>query len=153
MSKNGVAKDIVSSTLQEAKGRRGCRQARVLIEEMLMPPHAEILANEIRNILTEWMEANGTDSILAYLFAALTNCNLLNDSYNYRTFHTAILEKFPDLGFKSGYDWAEALYNAIISEHGYDYNLSLSEKAVQTGKEQANQIGIRLRTLLSPDVY
>ncbi len=99
------------------------------------------------------METNGTDSILAYLFAALTNCNLLNDSYNYRTFHTAILEKFPDLGFKSGFDWAEALYNAIINEHGYDYNLSLSEKAVQTGKEQTNQIGIRLRTLLSPDVY
>ena len=153
MSKNGVAKDVVSSTLQEAKGRRGRRQTCVLIEEMLMPPHAEILANEIRNILTEWMEANGTDSILAYLFAALTNCNLLNDSYNYRTFHTAILEKFPDLGFKFGFDWAEALYNAIINEHGYDYNLSLSEKAVQTGKEQANLIGIRLRTLLSRDVY
>lgn len=46
MSKNGVAKDVVSSTLQEAKGRRGRRQACVLIEEMLMPPHAEILANE-----------------------------------------------------------------------------------------------------------
>lgn len=153
MSKNGVAKDVVSSILQEAKGRRGRRQTCVLIEEMLMPPHAEILANEIRNILTEWMEANGTDSILAYLFAALTNCNLLNDSYNYRTFHTAILEKFPDLSFKSGFDWAEALYNAIINEHGYDYNLSLSEKAVQTGKEQANLIGIRLRTLLSRDVY
>lgn len=153
MSKNGVAKDVVSSTLQEAKGRRGRRQTCVLIEEMLMPPHAEILANEIRNILTEWMEANGTGSILAYLFAALTNCNLLNDSYNYRTFHTAILEKFPDLSFKSGFDWAEALYNAIINEHGYDYNLSLSEKAVQTGKEQANLIGIRLRTLLSRDVY
>lgn len=153
MSKNGVAKDVVSSTLQEAKGRRGRRQACVLIEEMLMPPHAEILVNEVRNILTEWMETNGTDSILAYLFAALTNCNLLNDSYNYRTFHTAILEKFPDLGFKSGFDWAEALYNAIINEHDYDYNLSLSEKAVQTGKEQTNQIGIRLRTLLSPDVY
>ena len=153
MSKKGVAKHVVSSTLQEAKGRRGRRQTCVLIEEMLMPPHAEILANEIRNILTEWMEANGTDSILAYLFAALTNCNLLNDSYNYRTFHTAILEKFPDLSFKSGFDWAEALYNAIINEHGYDYNLSLSEKAVQTGKEQANLIGIRLRTLLSRDVY
>ena len=153
MSKKGVAKHVVSSTLQEAKGRRGRRQTCVLIEEMLMPPHAEILANEIRNILTEWMEANGTDSILAYLFAALTNCNLLNDSYNYRTFHTAILEKFPDLSFKSGFDWTEALYNAIINEHGYDYNLSLSEKAVQTGKEQANLIGIRLRTLLSRDVY
>lgn len=153
MSKNGVAKDAVSSTLQEAKGRRGRRQACVLIEEMLMLPHAEILVNEVRNILTEWMEANGTDSILAYLFAALTNCNLLNDSYNYRTFHTAILEKFPDLSFKSGFDWAEALYNAIINEHGYDYNLSLSEKAVQTGKEQANLIGMRLRTLFSPNVY
>ena len=102
---------------------------------------------------TEWMETNGTDSILAYLFAALTSCNLLNDSYNYRTFHTAILEKFPDFGFKSGFDWAEALYNAIINEYGYDYNLSLSEKTVTKGKEQANLIGIRLRTLLSLDVY
>lgn len=99
------------------------------------------------------METNGTDSVLAYIFAALTNCCLLNDSYNYRTFHTAILEKFPSLGFKLGFDWAEALYNAIINEHDYDYNLSLSERAIQTGKEQAKLMGIRLRTLLSPDVY
>ena len=153
MSKNGVAKGIVSSTLQEAKGRRGRKQVSVLLEEMFMPPHAELFTKEIRNILTEWMETNGTDSILAYLFAALTSCNLLNDSYNYRTFHTAILEKFPDFGFKSGFDWAEALYNAIINEHDCDYNLSLSEKTVTKGKEQANLIGIRLRTLLSPDVY
>ena len=166
MSKNGVAKGIVSSTLQEANGRRGRKQVSVLLEEMLMPPHAELFTKEIRDILTEWMETNGTDSILAYLFAALTSCNLLNDSYNYRTFHTAILEKFPDFGFKSGilekfpdfgfksgFDWAEALYNAIINEHGYDYNLSLSEKTVTKGKEQANLIGIRLRTLLSSDVY
>lgn len=153
MSKNGVAREVVSSTLQETKGKRGRKQVCVLLEEMLIPPHAELLVKEIQAILTEWMETNGTDSILAYLFAALTNCNLLNDSYNYRTFHTAILEKFPDLGFKSGFDWAEALYNVIINEHGYDYNLSLSEKAVQTGKEQANLIGIRLRTLLSSDVY
>ena len=153
MSKNGVAKGIISSTLQEAKGRRGRKQVSVLLEEMFMPPHAELFTKEIRNILTEWMETNGTDSILAYLFAALTSCNLLNDSYNYRTFHTAILEKFPDFGFKSGFDWAEALYNAIINEHDCDYNLSLSEKTVTKGKEQANLIGIRLRTLLSTDVY
>ena len=86
-------------------------------------------------------------------FAALTSSSLLNDSYNYRTFHTAILEKFPFIGFKTGFDWAEALYNAIVSERGNDYNLSLSEKAVQTGKEQAKLISIRLRTLLSPNVY
>ena len=139
MSKNGVGKEVVSSTLQEAKGRRGRKQVSVLLEEMFMPPYVELLTKE--------------DSILAYLFAALTSCNLLNDSYNYRTFHTAILEKFPDFGFKSGFDWAEALYNAIINEHGYDYNLSLSEKTVTKGKEQANLIGIRLRTLLSSDVY
>ena len=153
MSKNGVGKEVVSSTLQEAKGRRGRKQVSVLLEEMFIPPHAELLTKETRNILTEWMETNGTDSILAYLFAALTSCNLLNDSYNYRTFHTAILEKFPDFGFKSGFDWAEALYNAIINEYGYDYNLSLSEKTVTKGKEQANLIGVRLRTLLSSDVY
>ena len=51
----------------------------------------------MKKILTEWMETKGTDSVLAYVFAALTSYNLLNDSYNYRTFHTAILEKFPSL--------------------------------------------------------
>lgn len=153
MGKNGVAKEVVSSTLQESKGRRGRKQACALLEEMLIQPHAELLANEIQIILTEWMETNGTDSVLAYIFAALTSSSLLNDSYNYRTFHTAILEKFPSIGFKTGFDWAEALYNAIVSERGNDYNLSLSEKAVQTGKEQAKLLSIRLRTLLSPNVY
>ena len=150
---NHVVKDVANSALQESKGRRGRRQVCVLLEEMLIQPHAELLTNEIEKILTEWMEANDTDSILAYIFAALTNGSLLNDTYNYRTFHTAILEKFPSLGFKSGFDWGEALYNAIVSERGNDYNLSLSEKAVQTGKEQAKLISIRLRTLLSPNVY
>lgn len=150
---NRVVKDVANSALQESKGRRGRKQVSVLLEEMLIQPHTELLTNEIQVILTEWMETNGTDSVLAYIFAALTSSSLLNDSYNYRTFHTAILEKFPSIGFKPGFDWAEALYNAIVSEYGYDYNLSLSEKAVQTGKEQAKLIGIRLRTLLSPDVY
>lgn len=150
---NRVVKDVANSALQESKGRRGRRQVCVLLEEMLIQPHAELLTNEIEKILTEWMETNDTDSILAYIFAALTNGSLLNDTYNYRTFHTAILEKFPSLGFKSGFDWGEALYNAIVSERGNDYNLSLSEKTVQTGKEQAKLISIRLRTLLSPDVY
>lgn len=150
---NHVVKDVANSALQESKGRRGRRQVCVLLEEMLIQPHAELLTNEIEKILTEWMKTNDTDSILAYIFAVLTNGSLLNDTYNYRTFHTAILEKFPSLGFKSGFDWAEALYNAIVSERGNDYNLSLSEKAVQTGKEQANLISIRLRTLLSPNVY
>ena len=150
---NRVVKDVANSALQESKGRRGRRQVCVLLEEMLIQPHAELLTNEIEKILTEWMETNDTDSILAYIFAALTNGSLLNDTYNYRTFHTAILEKFPSLGFKSGFDWGEALYNAIVSERGNDYNLSLSEKTVQTGKEQAKLISIRLRTLLSPNVY
>ena len=150
---NRVVKDVANSALQESKGRRGRKQVCVLLEEMLIQPHAELLTNEIEKILTEWMETNDTDSILAYIFAALTNGSLLNDTYNYRTFHTAILEKFPSLGFKFGFDWGEALYNAIVSERGNDYNLSLSEKTVQTGKEQAKLINIRLRTLLSPDVY
>ena len=146
---NRVVKDVA----KESKGKRGRKQVSVLLEEMLIQPHAELLTNEIQVILTEWMETNGTDSVLAYIFAALTSSSLLNDSYNYRTFHTAILEKFPSIGFKTGFDWAEALYNAIVSERGNDYNLSLSEKAVQTGKEQAKLISIRLRTLLSPNVY
>ena len=154
MGKNGAAKEVVSSTLQASIGRRGRKQVCVLLEEMLIQPYAELLTNGIETILTEWMETNATDSVLAYIFAALTNGGLLNDSYNYRTFHTAILEKFPSLGFKLGFDWAEALYCAIINEHGdYGYNLSLSEKTIQTGREQAKLMGIRLRTLLSPNVY
>lgn len=154
MGKNGAAKEVVSSTLQASKGRRGRKQVCVLLEEMLIQPYAELLTNGIETILTEWMETNATDSVLAYIFAALTNGGLLNDSYNYRTFHTAILEKFPSLGFKFGFDWAEALYCAIINEHGdYDHNLNLSEKTIQTGREQAKLMGIRLRTLLSPNVY
>ena len=154
MGKNGAAKEVVSSTLQASKGRRGRKQVCALLEEMLIQPYAELLTNGIETILTEWMETNATDSVLAYIFAALTNGGLLNDSYNYRTFHTAILEKFPSLGFKFGFDWAEALYCAIINEHGdYDHNLNLSEKTIQTGREQAKLMGIRLRTLLSPNVY
>ena len=152
MGKMGEAKEVVNSTLLKSKGHRGRKQICVLLEEMLVQPHAERLTKEIQVLLTEWKEINDADSILAYLFAALTNCKLLNDSYNYRTFHTAILEKFPSLGFKPGFDWAEALYNAIISKDGYSYNLSLSENAIQTGREQAKLISIRLRMLLSPDV-
>mgnify|MGYP000473607730 FL=1 len=73
MGKNGAAKEMVNSTLQESKGRRGRKQACVLLEEMLIQPHAELLTNEIEKILTEWMEMNGTDSVLAYIFAALTS--------------------------------------------------------------------------------
>ena len=58
------------------------------------------------------------------------------------------------LGFKFGFDWAEALYSAIINEHGdYSYNLNLSEQSVRLGKEQAKMMSIRLRTLLSSDMY
>ncbi len=150
---NRVVKDTANSVLQESKGRRGRKQISVLLEEMLIQPHAELLTNEIQVILTEWMEKNGTDSVLAYIFAALTSSSLLNDSYNYRTFHTAILEKFPDFGFKTGFDWVEALYNAIINEGSQDYNMNVSEKAIQSGKKQAKLISIRLCTLLSPEVY
>lgn len=152
MGKMGEAKEVVNSTLKNSKGHRGRKQVCVLLEEMLVQPHAERLTKEIQVLLTEWKEINDTDSILAYLFAALTDYKLLNDSYNYRTFHTAILEKFPSLGFKPGFDWAEALYNAIISKDSYSYNLSLSENAIQAGRKQAKLISIRLRMLLSPDV-
>ena len=152
IGKTSEAKEVVNNTLQNSKGHRGRKRVCVLLEEMLVQPHAERLTNEIQALLTEWKETNDTDSILAYLFAALNSCKLLNDSYNYRTFHTAILEKFPSLGFKPGFDWAEALYNAIISKDGYSYNLSLSENAIQKGREQAKLISIRLRTFLSPDV-
>lgn len=152
IGKTSEAKEVVNNTLQNSKGHRGRKRVCVLLEEMLVQPHAERLTNEIQALLTEWKETNDTDSILAYLFAALNSCKLLNDSYNYRTSHTAILEKFPSLGFKPGFDWAEALYNAIISKDGYSYNLSLSENAIQKGREQAKLISIRLRTFLSPDV-
>lgn len=153
MSK-GVAKEKVQSILQKINGRRGRKQVYVLLEEMLNPDDVHKLMTEITSILTEWKEEDGEkNTILACLYAALTNCRLLNGTFNYRTFHAAILERFPSLGFKAGFDYAEALYYTILDGNICKGNTSLTDSVIQKGKNKAQQLGLHFRIVLSSDVY
>lgn len=60
---NRVVKDVANSALQESKGRRGRKQVCVLLEEMLIQPHAELLTNEI-----EKYSPNGWKRMIRILF-------------------------------------------------------------------------------------
>jgi hypothetical protein len=130
-SKKGTIKKIVASTLLDAKGRRGRKSTFVLLEEMFPLEHTTILTGQIQKIFIEWKETDETDTILAYIFAALTKGNLLNSNYNYRTFHATMREKFYDYHIKPGFDLAEAIYNAIIAEN-LDYNIIIKVLSLTT---------------------
>ena len=148
----GNTKDVVSLTLQGAKGRRGRKVDSVLLEEMLLEENVEVITNEIEKQLSEWKEENKSDSILAYIFIALNEANLLNAKYNYRTFHAAVLEKFQNYEIKKGYDCTEALYNAIMKGTEEDSNLSISGTQIDNGKKIVRDIKIKLLSSLSSDV-
>ena len=150
-SKKGTIKKIVASTLLDAKGRRGRKSTFVLLEEMLPLEHTTILTGQIQKIFIEWKEADETDTILAYIFAALTKGNLLNSNYNYRTFHAAMREKFYDYHIKPGFDLAEAIYNAIIAENP-DYNIIISDNQVKRGRKHTTDIKIRLQSAINPNI-
>lgn len=123
--KKGDAKKVIDDALREVKGRRGRKSTVVILEEMLFAETASILTVEIEKVLSEWKHLDGSDVILPYIFAALVWGNLTNDKYNYRTFHAAMQEKFPAHNINKGYNWAEAVYNAIISEDD-DGNVDIS---------------------------
>ena len=123
--KKGDAKKAIDDALREVKGRRGRKSTVVILEEMLFAETASILTVEIEKVLSEWKHLEGSDVILPYIFAALVWGNLTNDKYNYRTFHAAMQEKFPAHNINKGYNWAEAVYNAIISEDD-DGNVDIS---------------------------
>ena len=150
-SKKGTIKKIVASSLLDAKGRRGRKSTFVLLEEMLPQEHTAILTEQIQKILSEWKEIDETDTILAYIFAALTKGNLLNSDYNYRTFHAAMREKFYDYHIKPGFDLAEAIYNAIIAKD-LDYNIIISDNQVKRGRKHTTSIQVRLLSAINNNI-
>ncbi|MCF0187824.1 MAG: hypothetical protein HUJ98_15205, partial [Bacteroidaceae bacterium] len=149
--KKGEAKQVIASALLEVQGRRGRKNTIVLLEEMLKPDYAPALTKRIQEELAEWKQAEDTDSILAYIFAALVQANLTNNDYNYRTFHAAMRERFPDYNISKGFDWAEALYNAIVSAD-FNYNTSVSNDQIKRGRKYAAGIRLRLLSTVNPNI-
>mgnify|MGYP003294287792 FL=1 len=149
--KKGEEKQVINSVLIEAQSRRGRKKTFVLLEELLMPKYADVLAKEIQDILFEWKKLDDTDTILAFLFAALVGGKLTSAKYNYRTFHAAMREKFPDSNINIGYDWGEALYNAIMSED-FTYNISVSDAQIKRGRKYVTDIKLRLLSVINPNI-
>ena len=148
--KKGEARQVIDVALLEVQGRRGRKSTYVLLEEMLSTEHVSILTDEIQKLLQDWKQLEDTDSILAYIFAGLVKGNLLCGEYNYRTFHAAVQEKFPDFHINKGYDWAEALCNAVLSDD-LNYNINISEDQVKRGRRYATDIKLRLLSLVNPN--
>lgn len=148
--KKGEARQVIDVALLEVQGRRGRKSTYVLLEEMLSTEHVSILTDEIQKLLQDWKQLEDTDSILAYIFAALVKGNLLCGEYNYRTFHAAVQEKSPDFHINKGYDWAEALCNAVLSDD-LNYNINISEDQVKRGRRYATDIKLRLLSLVNPN--
>ncbi len=149
----GVSQDIVSATLRETKGRRGRKENCLLLEEMIIEDYRTIILEEIDKIIAEWKQYNETDSILTYLFVALNDCQLLVDTFPYRSFHAAILEKFPQYNIKKGFDCPEALYHAIVLRNSAgNWNTSITDNQITRGEKLSKDISLRLRVLLSPDI-
>lgn len=149
--KKGDAKKVIDAALLEVQGRRGRKGTVVLLEEMLPPENVSILIEAIEKELTEWKRFEETDIILPYILAALVQGNLTNGEYNYRTFHTAMREKFPGHSIKQGFDLAEATYNAIISED-FDYNINISDKQIERGRKYVIHIKHRLLSAINPNI-
>ncbi|MCH5176289.1 MAG: hypothetical protein J1F40_10425 [Prevotellaceae bacterium] len=148
--KKGEAKRVIDAALLEAKGRRGRKGTVVLLEEMLSPEYVSILTEEIEKVLSEWRQADETDVILAYVFAALVMGGFVNDEYNYRTFHAAIQEKFPKFNTNKGFDWAEIVYNAIISK-GSNGSTNITGVQTERAKSYAAEIKLRLLSVINPN--
>lgn len=146
----GPTKKIVASAFIDLKGRRGRRDTCLLLEEMICPEYRDQIIMEMDKIIAEDKQFNDTDSIFAYIFAALDKCQLLNDKYSYRSYHNALREKFPQYVIKMGFDHAEALYHALTNRK--DYNISITEEQIKQAEKHVRNIVVRFRMLMSPDI-
>lgn len=149
--KRGEARQVIKSALLDVQGRRGRKTTYVILEEMLPQEHIAVLIKEIGKVLSEWKQVDDTDSVLAYIFAALVEGGIADGEYNYRTFHAAMREKFPDYNISRGFDWAEAVYNAIMPNND-DSNLNVSEKHIVRGRKYARGIRLRLQSAINPNI-
>ena len=149
--KKGETKQVIDAALIEVQGRRGRKSTYVLLEEMLPPEDATTLIGEIQKVLSEWKQVDDADIILPYIFAAVVKGGLTNGDYNYRTFHAAMREKFPDYHISKGFNWAEAVYNAIVSEDNRG-NLDVSDAQIRRGRKYATGIKLRLLSAINPNI-
>lgn len=149
--KKGEAKQVIDAALLDVQGHRGRKSTYVLLEEMLPQEYSAVLVENIKKELYDWKKVDETDTILAYILTALVKGELVNDSYNYRTFHAAMREKFPDCHINKGFDWAEAIYNAIAYK-GSDRNANLSNDQIIQGKRWTDNIKSRLLSAINPNI-
>ena len=149
--KKGEAKQVIDAALLEVQGRRGRKSTFVLLEEILPPEEVPVLIGEIKKVLSEWKQVDDADIILPYIFAALVIGGLINGDYNYRTFHAAMREKFPDYHIREGFNWSEAVYNAIVSEDNSG-NLDVSDAQIRRGRKYATGIKLRLLSAINPNI-
>lgn len=149
--KKGEAKQVIDAALLEVQGRRGRKSTYVVLEEMLPPENATVLIGVIKDVLSEWKQVDDADLILPYIFAASVKGGLTNGDYNYRTFHAAMREKFPSYHIHEGFNWAEAVYNAIVSEDNSG-NLDVSDAQIRRGRKYATGIKLRLLSAINPNI-
>ena len=149
--KRGEAKQVIDAALLDVQGHKGRKSTYVLLEEMLQQEHSTILIEVIQKELYDWKKVDEADTILAYLFDALVKGELVNDAYNYRTFHAAMREKFSDCHINKGFDWAEAIYNAIVYKDS-DRNANLSNDQITQDKRWTDNIKFRLRSAINPNI-
>ena len=149
--RKGEAKQVIDAALLEVQGRRGRKNTIVLLEEMLPAENSSVLTAEIEKVLSEWKQREETDTVLAYIFVALVKGKLINEEYNYRTFHAAIRERFPNFNISKGFDWVEAVYYAILSED-FNYNISISDGQIKRGRKYAEDIRFRLLSAINPNI-
>ncbi len=149
--KKGETKQVIDAALLEVQGRRGRKSTYVILEEMLPPEDATILIGEIKKVLSEWKQVDDADIVLPYIFAALVIGGLINGDYNYRTFHAAMRERFPDYHIREGFNWVEAVYNAIVSEDNSG-NLDVSDAQIRRGRKYATGIKLRLLSAINPNI-
>ena len=149
--KKGETKQVIDAALLEVQGRRGRKSTYVILEEMLPPEDVTILIGEIKKVLSEWKQVDDADIILPYIFAALVIGGLINGDYNYRTFHAAMRERFPDYHIREGFNWPEAVYNAIVSEDKSG-NLDVSDAQIRRGRKYATGIKLRLLSAINPNI-
>ena len=149
--KKGETKQVIDAALLEVQGRRGRKSTYVILEEMLPPEDVIILIGEIKKVLSEWKQVDDADIILPYIFAALVIGELINGDYNYRTFHAAMRERFPDYHIREGFNWPEAVYNAIMSEDNSG-NLDVSDAQIRRGRKYATGIKLRLLSAINPNI-
>lgn len=149
--KKGETKQVIDEALLEVQGRRGRKSTYVILEEMLPSGDVSVLISEIQKVLSEWKQVDDADIILPYIFAALVTGGLINGDYNYRTFHAAMREKFPDYHIREGFNWVEAVYNAIMSEDNSG-NLDVSDAQIRRGRKYARDIKLRLLSAINPNI-